>query len=605
MGSQINRRPVRVASASGAITDMVENLAELAKNADVDFIVGDWLSEYNMAARGMLKAQRAESQNLDFAPAFEQQFVDSFQCALPDLAARKIKMAVNAGACDTELLYQRIQKIVEESGTDLRVAWIEGDEVLDTVQQYVSEGAKLRNITTGQSFQEWGHSPVYAQCYLGSRGISQAFINGADIVLCGRVADAAPTMGAAAYWHGWPSTQYQELAHALIAGHLIECSYYVTGGNYTGFRTLPRGRSPLLNLPIARIQYDGTFFIECHHSKDRGGEVSVNTCRSQLLYELQGKRYYNSDVVAIVDQVKMEQAGPDSVFVHNIGFEKPPPTTKVGLTAPGGYQAEVHYFIVGLDAEEKAALLEKQLRFYLDVEPMSKLAFTVSGACQPNPVSQDAATVDVRVFSQAPEADALSPSKFRNKCWNIVMSTYPGATFAVDDRQAFPKPYNEYFVTIMPQALIRHRAHLPWCERVVDIKPPTDTVSYVHQQEIQPVSEPQPLLSFGPSIMAPLGYIVHARSGDKGSDCNIGFFVRHEDEYAWLRSLLTVDRIIDILQNDYNGGRVERFELPNIQGKLTLKFATHWQGPLTSPFCSCSLSAQRSSGPRCGGKLDL
>ncbi|KAF5986409.1 DUF1446 domain-containing protein [Fusarium bulbicola] len=507
MGSEINRRPIRVASASGAITDMVENLAELAKNADVDFIVGDWLSEYNMAARGMLKAQRSEGPNYDSTPAFEQQFVDSFQSALPDLAARKIKMAVNAGACDTELLYQRIQKIVEDSGTELRVAWIEGDEVLDAVQH-----------------------PVYAQCHLGSRGISQAFMNGADIVLCGRVADAAPTMGAAAYWHGWSSSQYQELAHALIAGHLIECSYYVTGGNYTGFKTLPQGKSPLLNLPIARIQSDGTFFIACHHSKDRGGE---------------GKRYYNSDVVAIVDQ--------------------PPPTTKVGLTAPGGYQAEVHYFIVGLDAEEKAALLEKQLRFYLNVESMSNLSFTVSGTCPANPVSQDAATVDVRVFAQAPDADALSPSKFRNKCWNIVMSTYPGATFAVDDCQAFPKPYNEYFVTIMPQALVRHRAHLPWSERVIDIEPPTDTVPYVHQQEIQPVSEPQPLLSFGPSIMAPLGYIVHARSGDKGSDCNIGFFVRHEDEYAWLKSLLTVDRIIDILQNDYNGGRVERFELPNIQ----------------------------------------
>ncbi|KAF5620154.1 DUF1446 domain protein [Fusarium sp. NRRL 52700] len=88
MGSQINSRPVRVASVSGAITDMVENLVELAKNADVDFIVGDWLSEYNMATRGMLKARRADSPSLEAAPAFEQKFVDSFQCALPDLAAR-------------------------------------------------------------------------------------------------------------------------------------------------------------------------------------------------------------------------------------------------------------------------------------------------------------------------------------------------------------------------------------------------------------------------------------------------------------------------------------------------------------------------------------
>ncbi|KAJ8106715.1 hypothetical protein OPT61_g9356 [Boeremia exigua] len=197
-------------------------------------------------------------------------------------------------------------------------------------------------------------------------------------------------MAAAAYWHQWTRESYQQLAHSPIAGHLIECSYYVTRGNFTGFKSLPKGSSPLLKLPIARIQSDGTFFIETHESPERSGGVTVDTCRSQLLYELQGKRYYNSDVVALVDQVKMEQSSTNSVYVHNVHFQKPPPTTKVGMVARAGFQAEVHYFLTGLDNEEKAAMLERQLWAYLDTDSFSLLKFTVSGTPAPDPSSQDA-----------------------------------------------------------------------------------------------------------------------------------------------------------------------------------------------------------------------
>lgn len=399
----------------------------------------------------------------------------------------------------------------------------------------------------------------------------EALRAGADIVICGRVADAAPTMAAAAYWHNWTKRSYAELAHALVAGHMIECSYYVTGGNYSGFKSLPTTRSPLLNLPIASIKPDGTFHIGMDDVEGRGGEVSLGTCRAQLLYELQGKRYYNSDVVAIVDQIKMRQVGPNSVYIYNVGHEKPPPTTKVGITAKGGYQAEAHYFIAGLDIREKAAMLEKQLRYCLNTNSFSKLTFTTTGSCAPNPDSLDSATIDFRIFAQSKTLEALSPANFLKPCLNIVMSTYPGATFGMEQRHGLPKPYFEYFVTIIPQSVVKHIAHVPFSkiQTKFDIPAPTETTPYILEQEIEEAIDALPLHSFGPSTNAPLGHVVHARSGDKGSDANVGFFVNHEDEWQWLRSLLSTSYLRTLLQNSYTGNRIERFELPHLYGEYS------------------------------------
>lgn len=599
-------RPVRIGNAMGAVTDLSENMSVLAQRKDIDFIVGDWMSEYNMASRGSMKASMHSGVE-DTEMAFEANFLESIEPCLGNVAANGIRLAVNAGACDTEKLYHQVVERIAQQSLELKVAWVEGDEVHDVIEKSRKEGVKFRNITTGkfhlacsrrvdadirkgQQLDSWEFDPIYAQCYLGSWGIVESFRAGADIVICGRVADAAPTMAAAAFWHNWSRDSYVQLAHALIAGHLIECSFYITGGNYDGFKTMNRSSTPLLSLPIATIQNDGTFYVGMDDRPDRGGEVSLNTCRSQLLYELQGKRYYNSDVVAIVDEIKMEQAGPNSVYVHNVGFEKPPPTTKVGITAKGGYQAEVHYYMTGLDIEEKAKMLEEQLRYCLDTKSFSKLTFTTTGSCATNPESQDAATVNFRIFAQSRSLEAISPPRFLKPCLNMVMSAYPGATFGMEQRHGFPKPYYEYFVTILPLNQVRHIAHIPFSGRDQMIDPPTDTVPYLFEQETNQGASPLPLDSFGPTSNVPLGYTVHARSGDKGSDANIGFFVSEADEYDWLRSLLTTEYLKVLLQNSYTGGRIERFELPNIRctfgNPLCPPTPANQQANLCHPSCS-------------------
>lgn len=329
MGS-IDNFKLRIASASGSVTDRRHGLAKLAKNEDVQFIVGDWMSEYNMTTRGGGKVNSNGTSD-----EFEDSFLEALEPALVHLASRKIKVAVNAGASDTQKLHDIVVEKIKAAGLDLKVAWVGGDEVIDTVRAAVKDGQAFKSLTTGrfcvrtpsctfiyhhrlvadtitkgQNLADWGMEPMYAQCYLGCWGIVEALKQGADIVLCGRVADASPIIGCAAYHFGWGRDSYQELAHAFVAGHFLECSTYVTGGNFSGFKSL---QGPLVDLgfPIVEMMADGLFYVT--KEKNTDGAVTVDTCKAQLLYEIQGPLYYNSDVVAQLDGIEMEQAGEDRV----------------------------------------------------------------------------------------------------------------------------------------------------------------------------------------------------------------------------------------------------------------------------------------------------
>jgi hypothetical protein len=199
-------RPVRVAGASGGFSDRVRAISSLAANEDVDVIVGDWLSEMTMTIHGTGKIAK-QAQLAGKALTFEEQvenamfaenFLDCFMPAIDDLARRKIKLAVNAGASDAEILAKLVQKKVKERGHDLKVAWIEGDDATGAVKAMLQKGEGFRSLMHNKSVQEWGLEPVCAQCYLGGLGIAKALTEGADIVICGRVSDASPIIGAAA-----------------------------------------------------------------------------------------------------------------------------------------------------------------------------------------------------------------------------------------------------------------------------------------------------------------------------------------------------------------------------------------------------------------------
>lgn len=545
----------------------------------VDVIISDYMSEANMvtAAARKIDASTAGQSYSDSnplslaAPAFEASFLEALEPALEDLAQYKIKVAVNAGASDTEGLFKIVCNMIEKKGLKIPVAWISGDEVFPAVDAALKSGkSHFKNIYTGEKLSEWKFEPIYAQAYLGGLGIAEAFAQGAQIVIAGRVSDASPVIGSAFWYHGWRRDQLHELANAFVAGHLVECSNYVTGGNFSGFRSLEQAGWDDIGYPIAEISKDGSVVIT--KQKNSGGAVTVDTCSSQLVYEIQGPYYYNSDVTALLEGLWFEQIGKDRVALHGVKGLPPPPTTKVGITARGGFQAEAYYFLTGLHVEDKARMLEKQLRKGLAPysDKFTMLSFGVLGAAQPDADNQNAATATFRVFVQARSADDIAPKKFLRPVIDNIMQGYPGATFHLDFRQGIPKPYFEYYVTLLPQSEVQHKVHFNGQDTIVP-PPPTTHVYAERQPSKEAPSISVDLDKFGPTVRAPLGTIVHARSGDKGSDCNCGFWVRHADEYTWLRNLLTVENIKQLLGKEYDTKRqpkieIERFELYNMKG---------------------------------------
>ncbi|KAI0473058.1 hypothetical protein GGR56DRAFT_596260 [Xylariaceae sp. FL0804] len=561
MASASEGRPVRIMNISGSPADRRDALVRnAASDEPIDVFVGDWMSELNMPARAYSIASGGKI-------GYEETFVESLEPALEMLARRKIKFAANGGTVATKDLFDVVVDMVAKKGLDLSVAWVEGDLVMDQVRALQKDGTRFKHISTGEMLDEWGYEPIFAQCYLGGMGITEAFRAGADIVICGRVADAAPIVGAAAWWHNWSRTDFDRLARSLIAGHLIECSAYVTGGNYTGFKNMMDwSMIHDMGYPIAEIAADGDVVIT--KRAGTGGVVNVETCKEQLLYEIQGKWYLNSDVTAVIDQARFEQVGKDRVRLSGITGRPPPGTTKVGLTAFGGYKAEVHWAMIGLDIKEKVKMLELQLRDSFGAERLAKFTtfmLTTYGSVPENPTNMNAATVDVRLMVQARKAEDISAENFARPAFDIIMHSFPAATFHPDKRTATPIAYQEYFPTLIPQPTVKVHFSRPGVESI-SIPPPGEVIEHpASQPSSASTADPVPLVAFGPTARAPLGYRVLGRAGDKGSDCNVGLFVRDAAEWPWLRSLLSTARFAELMGDEYRAGqRIERVEFPHL-----------------------------------------
>ncbi|KAH6999054.1 hypothetical protein BKA56DRAFT_665572 [Ilyonectria sp. MPI-CAGE-AT-0026] len=553
-------RPIRIAGCSGGVYDRKRAMEDMAKNEDVDVITGDWMSECNMTLRGSDKRDKLAQRKMatgstEVAKGYEPYFLEEVDPAIPWLAKKGTKLAVNAGASDVHGLAEAVKELIKKHGVDLRV------------------GEPFLNLPANKSIQEWGYDPVCAQCYLGGTGIAECFRAGADIVLCGRVADASPTVGAAMWWYGWNREEHlTELANALMVGHIIECSTYATGGYYSGFKDL--GVNDLdMGYPIASIEESGESVITMEQGRD--GLVNTATIASQLLYEIQGPLYYNSDVTASIEDVKLEQVGKNAVRVSGIKGLPAPATTKVGITAKGGWQAEFHFYLTGIDIPEKAAMIERQTKArmgkYLD--KFSCLKFMIAGEVPENPDSQESATVDMRIFAQTRDDELLSGSSFVDSdrgsfarfCIENLLQSYPGGTMAPDMRTAVGRPFFEYWVSLMPQSFVEETAHLP-DGTVKNIPPPTLTKEYPREQPSYPeTTNPADLSSFGPTTRGPLGWIVMGRSGDKSSNANLGLFVRNEDEWDWLRTVLSTPKLRELLGKDDVGRQIDRCEMANIR----------------------------------------
>ncbi|KEF59614.1 uncharacterized protein A1O9_04460 [Exophiala aquamarina CBS 119918] len=562
------KRPILVGSVSGSTGDRLDGLKSMLRgDIIIDAIIGDWLSEVNLASRSLqLRAGKKGG--------YEPGFLYSLREGLDDYLNyqnQNVRIAVNAGGLNPKGLAEEVQNLLCSRGSEKRVAYVVGDNLLSQL-----ENLDIQPLTraTG-NFQNWKRKYpeiILANAYIGCWGIVRALAEGADIVICGRCTDASTVMGVTAWWHGWSQGEFDKLAGSLMAGHLIECGCYVTGGNFGGFQNLnPRYYD--LSYPIAAIAADGTSVIQKHANQN--GIVTTDTVRGQFLYEIQGSFYYNPDVIADITRINFDQVGKDSVQVSGVRGLPAPETLKIAIMAIGGYQAEFSLYVTGLDTKEKAASFELMSRRMVDESQFEILEFQLYGSPKGNPRNQLESTLQLRIFAQAKDPKAVAPGRFLGPLMSNQLSGYPGLTANFDFRTADPKLFCTYFPGLVNQKHVQQVVHFATMEDSAPgiLAPRATAYTPVDLLPIQPdyqPTNPVALPSFGATVRAPLGLAVYARSGDKGANVNVGFFFPrgpHESaKYEWLRNFLTTSTLRELLADEATSDTyIERCEFPNIR----------------------------------------
>ncbi|PYH93433.1 DUF1446-domain-containing protein [Aspergillus ellipticus CBS 707.79] len=573
MPCQTRMRPVRVANCSGYHGDPAYEMFRQASLGDVDFITGDYLAEVNLANNA--QAWRDEKH-----PGYEETAWEGLQQTIDVIAQKRIRVVINGGALDPKALALKTQALVTEKNLDLRVAYLLGDDLYSRVGPNMPTSKEgMRHLDSGNSkaipsdltyaflnTDDGKPTPmVSAHAYLGARGIVDGLRRGADIIICGRVADASPVIAAAWYWHDWSETDYDELAGSLIAGHLIECSAYVTGGNFAGFDRYPLEDLIAPGFPIAEIASDGTCIITKHQNTQ--GVVNEETVSCQFLYELQGTTYLNSDVSAHIADVAIKGAGKDRVHVSGIRGSPPPSTTKLAVFYKGGYEAQLLLNATGYATARKWDLLETQIRHFIS-EKASKsletLEFQRIGTPASDPTAQEESTTYLRIFMASRSESAILVVAKAMK--EISLKHFSGFHSSLDTRTAIPIPFLAYYPAIIKQADIDETINFidtPNAIRSYPTGHPPQYEDLVLRESYDP--DGHQLLQ-GPAEKIRLGDIVLGRSGDKGGNLNCGLFVTNPDHWPWLRSYMTKDRMRQLIGRDWDDKFfLERVEFPNIK----------------------------------------
>ena len=517
---------VRIGNCSGFYGDRLAAMREMLTGGDLDYLTGDYLAELTML---ILARDRAKDADRGYAKTFLRQLEESLGLALD----KRVKIVANAGGLNPGGLAAAVRALAERLGLTVNVAHVEGDDLV----------SRANELGLG--------NPLAANAYLGAWGIVDCLNDGADVVVTGRVTDASVIVGPAAAHFGWGRTDYDALAGAVAAGHVIECGAQATGGNYAFFTEVPDLRRP--GFPLAEIAADGSSVITKHPGT--GGQVSVGTVTAQLLYEIGGARYANPDVTLRVDSLKLSQDGDDRVRISGVKGEAPPPTYKVSLNSIGGFRNATTFVLTGLDIEAKAQLVRDQLEGALKVKP-AELEWTLARTDHPDADTEEAASALLHCVVRDPDPNNVG-RHFSSAAVELALASYPGftATAPPGDGQV----YGVFTPGYVDATEVPHVAVHADGTRT-DIAPATETLELSTVPE-PPLPEPLPA---GPTRRAPLGLIAGARSGDKGGSANVGVWVRTDEQWRWLVHTLTVDKLRELLPEAAELP-VTRHVLPNLR----------------------------------------
>lgn len=539
--------PLRIANCSGFYGDRFSAPKEMVEGGPIDVLTGDYLAELTML---ILWKDKQKDPSLGYAKTFLKQAEE----VLATCARRGIKIVVNAGGLNPAGLAGKLRELRDRLGVKASVAHIEGDDLLPRLKGLQKAGHPLRNLDTGKPLAELKAPPLTANAYLGAWGVVEALKAGADVVICPRVTDASLVVGPAAWKFGWGRSDWDRLASAVVAGHIVECGAQATGGNYAFFQEAGDLRHP--GFPLVEMEPDGTFVVTKHPGT--GGRVTAGTVTAQLLYEVSGPRYMNPDAVARFDTVRLEEVGPDRVRVSGVRGEPAPDETKVCINYLGGFRNSMTFVLTGLDIEAKAELVRRTLFESLGGEKrFASVDVQLIRSDKPDPPTNEEASALLRFTLKDPDPKKVGRA-FSSAVMQMGLATYPG--FYTTTPPTDESPYGVYWPALVPREAVREEVVMEdGSRRAVEQAPPG-----AKSAEIRLPAYIPPPAHDGPTRRVPLGRVAGARSGDKGGNANVGVWVRSEKEYGWLYRFLTAEKFKDLI-TEARRLPVERYEFPNLR----------------------------------------
>ncbi len=531
--------PIRIANCSGFFGDRPSGALEMVEGGPIDVLTGDWLAELTMLILSRIRAKQAKG-------GFARTFVNQMEQVMGTCLDKGIKVVSNAGGLDPDGCADAVAEVADRLGLSPTIAYIDGDDLMP----------RMANLTESGSLQPFGAATelgdparfLTANAYLGCFGIVDALTRGADIVITGRVTDAAVTCGPAAWHHGWSRTDLDQLAGGVVAGHIIECSAQVTGGNYSFFHEIDGrndvGAGARFGFPWAEVAVDGSCVIGKHDGT--GGVVNVETVTSQLLYEIGGPEYLGPDVTARFDTIQVEQIERDRVRVFGTRGEAPPSTLKVAMNELGGFRNSFTVALTGLDIDAKAAFAEAT---FWDACPYVTGDFTsiesrVVHTNKPDPTTQEEATAIWKVTVKDPDERKVGRA-FADAMVHTVLAGIPGM-YPLGGGPGPGSPFGVYRPASISSDLVPQYVHVNGTTTQIDSVAPVGGATPDLPEPHEAAGPARPGLE-GPRVDVALGAFVGTRSGDKGGDANLGVYARTDAGWAWIDNELTVARLQELL----------------------------------------------------------
>ncbi len=565
---------VRIGNAQAFWGDRSEAAAEmLAREPDLDYLTLDYLAEVSMS---ILATQR----DRDPSAGYARDFLDVIRSLTPYWASGgRCRLITNAGGLNPRGCAEACRAELEAAGCGgITIGIVSGDDVLQTIRQSHNSpvaASSFRDLDTDAPIADVIGRLVTANAYVGAAPVVDALAEGAGIVITGRTADPSLAVAACVHHFGWSDDDWQRLAGATVAGHLIECGTQVTGGISTDWLDVPNAAA--IGFPIVEVADDGS----CVVTKPRGtgGRVTERTVKEQLLYEIgDPSRYLSPDVTVSFLSIDASEMAESRVRVSGAQGSPPPETLKVSATYRDGYRASGTLTVVGRDAALKARrtgeiVLQRVsdagygLRDSL-IECLGTGA-SVAGVV-PQPVTGDVWETVLRIGVEADSRDAVE--RFSRELMPLVTAG-PQAVCGYADGRPRVQPVVRYWPCLIDRAMVT-----PAVSTLVTAAPVHSSATDQNDPEKNSRTGPPAVASTagatGPAETSLEGSrvadppttlydLAHARSGDKGINANVGIIAREPKNYECLKNWLTADRVAAYFEPLGIDG-VERFELPNL-----------------------------------------